>query len=155
MIITAGPDSVLVDSMGTNSIFSLPNGFHFGYDSVADTTLIPVSQNLILLDRSQLDSGGSWQAGTLFGPGLSNGVPIIASVLDRDDLLRLPPVRPGADSAFGESLRIRYAPQNDTDSLNRFPVYWIAYYSRGVGPILIQQYMLGKITDSVQIIGQR
>lgn len=200
MIAHASMDSVLIDSMGANSIFNLPSGYNFGADSssyitvkdsvirdtmvvrdsifvdkqdslkldtVSHDTTIPywvhfdtsvrATGNLLLLLRTEMVSGGSWRAGVLFGPGIPNGMPVIATVLDHVDSLHIPPVSPGADSTFDESFRVRYAPENFSDSVGTFPIYWIAYFSRNIGPVLIQQYTLrlpGKyvVTDSVQIV---
>jgi|GEM_PF-2387383 len=212
MVVHASADSVLLDSMGVNSIFSLPSGYYFGADSsapkilvrdtiVSDTmvrdtvvrdsvrkdtsgnniivhytqiidTVIRITTiqerfmpdtsagRLLLLLRTAMDSGRSWHAGMLFGPGIPSGMPVTATVLDHVDSLRIPPARPGADSTFGESFQIRYAPQQPVDSGSAaFPIYWIAYYSRNVGPVLIEQYTLGLIgqyslTERAQIIGR-
>ncbi len=146
---TGTADSILIDSMGANSIFSLPAGYFFGKDSARGS--------LLLLYRPQMDSGKTWNAGTLSGPGLTSGVPIIARVLDRDDTLHIPPVRAGADSVFGDSFRIAYTPMIGTDTLQTAPFYWVVYFAKNVGPVLIEQlsykydmrYTLG---DQAQLI---
>ncbi|HZK76146.1 MAG TPA: hypothetical protein VFD13_04485, partial [Candidatus Kapabacteria bacterium] len=198
MVVQAGPDSVLIDSMGANSIFNLPVGYYFRADSsapyilvhdtvVRDTTIADTvihdtvlqdstirrdtvfgdtsvshtvildtferpAGRLLLLLRTAMDSGRSWHAGMLFGPGIPNGMAVTATVLDRVDSLRIPPAEAGADSTFGESFRIRYAPENPGDTVIAFPIYWIAYFSRGIGPVLIQQFSLASVTESAQII---
>ncbi len=191
MVAFVGPDSVLLDSMGTNALFSLPAGYFFGsiatqthssvflrdsivldvhmdsvkpdsvvYDTVRDTisrdTVTVVQQDtntveggLLLLYGSHLDSGATWLAGNLLGPGLGSGIPIYATVLDRIDSLLIPPAAAGADSTFGESFRIRYAAP--TGAL--LPVYWIAYYSKDVGPVLVQQYTSDSVMERAQILG--
>ena len=188
MVVHSDPDSVLVDSMGTNSIFSLPSGYFFGRVSPADTVPIVTTiqdtfivdtviydttkhandtlsiqkyvtkdttiqtihpgdtalSGLLLFYTAKLDSGASWQAGTITGPLFPFGIPVTATVLDRVDSLLIPPDSENAataDTSFGESFRIRYVPGGPGDSTTATPVYWLAYYSKGVGPVLIQQYM--------------
>ncbi|HET6400385.1 MAG TPA: hypothetical protein VFH95_03215 [Candidatus Kapabacteria bacterium] len=199
MVAHANPDSVILDSMGVNSIFSLPTGYYFGSDSVSyilvhdsvkvdstvwDTTVFDTlvqdtlqhdttydtssmyywrtfdtsvrdssAGRLLLLLRTALDSGASWHAGTLYGLAFPNGIAVTATVLDQVDSLYIPPVVAGADSAFGESFRIRYAPQNSDSATS--PIYWIAYYSRNAGPVLIQQYSFDSVSQRAQIVGQK
>ena len=202
MVLHASEDSVLIDSIGTNSIFSLPSGYFFGrvlppdtsldsafihdtimiittvVDSVKDTTRDTITQvktrdtvvqhikpgdtvvdGLLALYQPDLDSGASWQAGTIVGPGLGIGIPVFATVLDRVDSLRLKPASPEADSLFGGSFQIRYAPQLPGDSQTAsFPVYWLAYYSKNAGPVLIEQYTLingaYSVTQRAQLVSE-
>ena len=206
MVVHSSADSVALDSMGVNSIFSLPKGYYFGADSSApdilvhdtivqssivrdtavrdtvildssgkSTTLYDTTINntfvsdtvirdtllrdtaagrLLLLLRTELDSGHSWRGGTLYGPAFPNGIPVTATVLDRVDSLHIPPTSPGADSTFGASFQIRYAPQQSSDSLATSPIYWMVYYSLNTGPVLIQQYTFGTVTQSAQLVGQ-
>ncbi len=202
MVMHVTQDSVVIDSIGSNFIFTLPSGYTFArivppdttsttvtlYDTTKiitqiidtahgdtvkidtvtritprDTTIreiVPgdtVPGSLLALNGLDLDSGASWQAGTLSGPGLGNGIPVIATVLDHVDALLLPGVDSTADSSFGESFQIRYAPQVSADSLAASPVYWIVYFSRQIGPVLVEQHTLGyggtsAVTQRAQIV---
>ncbi len=201
MLLHENTDSVLIDSLGANSIFSLPSGYFFGqvlppdtltvdttlmedttldssymvvtakydtvprdttiYDTVSHDTIITRPQpkdtaiqriiprdsvpgGLLLLYRPDLDSGMSWEAGTIAGPGIAGGVRVFATVLDRVNSLLLKPDSASAETTFGESFQIRYAPTvpGDTQSMS-FPIYWLVYYSKNAGPVLIEQYTLG------------
>ena len=138
-------DSISIDSMGVNSIFSLPAGYSFGTDSLPGS--------LLILLNSKLDSGDTWPAGNLIGPGLGQGVPVIGQVLERDDSLLVVPAHPGAMSAFGQSIRIKYLPIIPGDS-GSSPIYWIAYYSTGIGPVRIEEYASDSLVDYAQIVSR-
>jgi hypothetical protein len=146
LVVHSSADSISIDSMGTNSIFSLPVGYSFGRDSSAGS--------LLILLTSKLDSGDTWLAGNLYGPFIQQGVPIYGRVLDRDDSLIVPPVPlyPGALRSFGPSVRIQYSPVIAGDTANP-PVYWIAYYAKGVGPVRIEEYS-DTLADHAQIISR-
>jgi hypothetical protein len=91
-------------------------------------------------------TGFSWLGGMLIGPGLDSGVTITARVMDHlDSLQKIPSAAdPNKKYAYGESFIIRYAHENPDGSLfANFPLYWLVYYSRGVGPVWIEEYMLG------------
>jgi len=146
LVVHSSVDSISIDSMGSNSIFSLPAGFSIGTDSAPGRLLILLS--------SQLDSGDTWYAGNLIGPGLQQGVPVWGQVLDRDDSLIVTPARAGALCSFGESVRIKYLPVIEGDTASP-PIYWIAYYAKGVGPVRIEEYSSGSIiSDSAQIVSR-
>ena len=102
---------------------------------------------LTLLDRAGLQSTSimaSWFGGNLVGPGLPAGIPITARIQDHVDSLRIPDTATNTSVTYGESYIIRYAPETSANSVvSGFPLYWVVYYSRGVGPVLIQEYYLG------------
>jgi hypothetical protein len=146
LVVHSSVDSVSIDSMGANSIFSLPAGFSIGTDTAPG--------NLLILLSSKLDSGDTWYAGNLIGPGLQQGVPVWGQVLDRDDSLLVTPVRAGALSSFGESVRIKYLPIIEGDTASP-PIYWIAYYAKGIGPVRIEEYSSNSIiADSARIVSR-
>ena len=147
LVVHSSADSISVDSMGANSIFSLPTGYSFGRDSSAGS--------LLILLASKLDSGDTWLAGNLFGPFIQQGVPIYGRVLDRVDSLIVPsiPTHPGALSSFGQSIQIQYSPVFDSVTVKP-PVYWIAYYAKAIGPVRIEEFSSGSIVDEAQIISR-
>lgn len=139
-------DTVAIDSIGANSIFSLPTGYYFAGDS-------DLQQHgpLKLLIRSGLHTGGSWQAGTLAGIGLGQGVTISADVLDHVDTLLIPAIGPTAPAAFGESYIIRYAHDSAGGAMDpSFPLYWKVYFTRALGPVLIEEYLDSTGTYSLE-----
>ena len=103
----------------------------------------PVQANI----RTDQPTNFAWTGGTLLGPGLpDSGVRITARVMDHVDSIRnIPSI---ADStkryAYGDSYIIRYGFENADGSLfPSFPIYWLVYYARGIGPVWIQEYQLG------------
>jgi hypothetical protein len=148
LVVHSSADSISIDSIGANSIFSLPAGYSFGADSTPGTP-----GSLLLLLSGKLDSGASWYAGNLIGPGLGQGVPVFGRVLDRVDSLIIIPVRTGALSLFGQSLKIEYLPSIQGDTM-KSPIYWIAYYSMNAGPVRIEEYSSDSIVDQAQIVSK-
>jgi hypothetical protein len=146
LVVHSSVDSISIDSMGANSIFSLPAGFSIGTDSAPGS--------LLILITSKLDSGDTWYAGNLTGQELQQGVPVWGQVLDRDDSLIVTPARAGALSAFGESVRIKYLPIIEGDTASVPIIYWIAYYTKGVGLVRIEEYSKGLLADDAQIVSQ-
>ena len=139
-------DTIAIDSIGANSIFSLPAGYYFSGDSD-----LKQQGSLKLLVRSGLHAGGSWYAGTLAGPGLGQGVAITADVLDHVDTLLIPAIGPAAPAAFGESYIIRYAHDSASGAMDpSFPLYWKVYFTRAAGPVLIEEYLDSTGTYSIE-----
>jgi hypothetical protein len=138
-------DTVAIDSIGTSSIFSLPQGFYFAGDTENQ------AGELALLERSGLHLGGSWAAGTLAGPGLGQGVAITATVLDSVDALSLLAIGPVPPSEFGQSYRVRYSHDSANGVMSpTLPFYWTVYYTRQLGPVLIEEYLDSLGTQSLE-----
>ncbi len=142
-----GPIRILV---GTDAgIATVSNGQTLS-DTIGPSTQITVQTpgGLTILERQGMNAPASpsWLGGTLLGPGLGSGVPITARVMDHVDSLQH--IASAADSsklnAYGESFIIRYGHENTDGLLDlNFPLYWLVYYTRGIGPVLIEEYMLG------------
>jgi hypothetical protein len=169
-------DTISIDSLGANSLFSLPAGYYFGRDTtyeathdstyiVRDSTIAKIDTvgqkadtswtvhtfedstkvttvtteefagSLNLLVQANLDSGASWNAGLLSGPGLGQGVQITARVLDHVTTLI------DSTQTYGESYVIRYSHEDGAQMVAAtLPLFWKVYYAKGVGPVLIQEF---------------
>lgn len=129
-------DTIAIDSLGANSLFRLPAGYYFAdEDSVQEPGL------LRLLERAHLVTDGSWHAGIVAGYGLGSGIEITGRVLDHVDTLLVPQMKEVPAASYGETFMIRYAHETAKDSVDRmFPLFWKVYYSRGRGPVLIEEY---------------
>ncbi|MDP4198495.1 MAG: hypothetical protein Q8922_00845 [Bacteroidota bacterium] len=134
--ISSWRDTISIDSIGMNSIFSLPAGYYFG-DSAGRRP-----GDLKLLERTGLHDSGSWPAGLLQGPGLGAGITITAHILDHFDTLLVPAaIGPVASVSYGESYVIRYTHDDASGQMSpSFPIYWQVYFARSVGPVLIEEY---------------
>lgn len=108
-------------------------------EQVGPYTLIVDSAHgeLVLLrsDFVELIEGSSWSAGTLFLPAspTSPYVPITARVMERLDTLR------ADNEAFADVFPVRYAFENGTGTPYDLSPYWVIYYARHIGPVMIDR----------------
>jgi hypothetical protein len=86
--------------------------------------------------------GGTWNAGNIAGPGLPANVPLTARVIDHVDSLNVQPVSGGSARRYGDSYVIRYTYEHPGDPNIGFPFYWLVYYSKNFGPVLLETYGL-------------
>jgi hypothetical protein len=86
--------------------------------------------------------GDSWPAGNLFIPQSPvKYVQITARVLERLDSLKVD------DQEFGDVFVVRYSLESGGQPVIGTP-YWIIYYSRGIGPVMIDRIPeLGSLTN--------
>jgi len=107
---------------------------------------------LLLLLRSKL-TGGSWPAGVIRGPLLGSGVAITARVMDHPDKLWIDSTNGRVKRDYGEALQVRYAAELPDGSLSQaFPLYLLIYYVKGVGPVLIEEYLGNVLQERAQLI---
>jgi hypothetical protein len=83
---------------------------------------------------------------------------ITAQVIDHVDTLHIPLYSHYADTVFGESYIVRYS-RDSSNNLNyqSFPSYWLIYYTRGLGPVLIEEYnqdasMMAKVQNRAVLL---
>jgi hypothetical protein len=100
------------------------------YEMMVDTargafTLLQASAS------GRLMTGSSWLAGNLYLQ--SNYFPITARVMEQLDSLKVD------DQAFGDVFVVRYAFEGTDGAPYPQAPYWIIYFSRGIGPVMIDR----------------
>jgi hypothetical protein len=117
-------------------------------DTLQDSTIHPVVIDSViqipgalnLLERMHLMKDSSWYAGKVAGPALGTGLAITGRVIDHMDTLSLKGIQNVSATSYGETFMIKYSHENTADTLH-FPLFWKVYYSRNVGPVLIEEYL--------------
>jgi hypothetical protein len=90
---------------------------------------------LLHSDFVELIEGSSWPAGTLYIPAspLSPYVPITARVMERLDTLR------ADNESYADVFPVRYAFENASGLPYDLSPYWVIYYARHIGPVMIDR----------------
>jgi hypothetical protein len=106
------------------------------FELTADTT----KGEFVLLQTNgaPLQVGDNWLAGHLFLPEIplpTKSVPITARVIERIDTLK------ALGEAYPDVLAVRYAFEPVANTPIENAPYWMIYYSRGLGPVMIDQVL--------------
>jgi hypothetical protein len=169
-IIQKSGDSIAIAHISVSSIFNIPDGFHFsntfalldksnmiiGGSWAAGSLVHPIdSMYYIPVTKVRFDTIRDTTTDTIIrihDTTITHDSTIVkvdsiafaitAQVIDHVDSLHTPLYSHYADTTYGESYIIRYSldVQNNS-SYQKLPSYWLIYYTRGLGPVLIEEYL--------------
>jgi hypothetical protein len=136
------PSRTIIRSPKGEVFFSSDKGIKHAAENVYLGTVGPFIQHServagrlkLLTKESGLKLDSHWKAGNLAFRGVQGSIPITARVIDHFHEFKLP----GDPVSFGDTYVVRYAYEDAQGTPDaQVPNCWLIYYTKGIGPTLI------------------